>query len=326
MLLRLRPAAHRKRRFPPPYRRRGKAARLLVERGADVNGTVTRQYRDGTFQESMLALALMAGVRERRYDLDFLNLLLDKGAAPAAKTCLRSKDAKHPQSLFCLTGREGAEIALRLVRSGAEGTPSKTVREFIAEKPNRKALDAKLRYSMNIFDLDVWLGNLGALIAAGADPNQPYMLGEIAKAAGYPALEYLKMHGADLRRYGAEAACWAANRATIRYLHEQGVPLDTVISFNAGRDRKTPLSSAVSRGSIEVAQYLLENGVSANSPGVADAAAWQIRFGFGSSPEKRRKLVRLMLDHGLRFSAEQLEKFRKDPQAAAFAGKLGIAL
>ena len=77
---------------------------------------------------------------------------------------------------------------------------------------------------------------------------------------------------------------------------------------------------------MEVAQYLLENGVSANSPGVADNTAWLVWSGYGVSPEMRRKLVRLMLDHGLRFSDEHLERFRKDPKAAAFARELGIAL
>lgn len=300
-------------------------ARLLIDRGADVNVTVARKYRNELFRESVLALAMNAGVRERKYDVPFLNLLLDKGADPAAKTCLRSGDAKQPQSLYCLTGNQAAEIAFRLVQAGVEGTPSKSVRKFIAEKPDRKKLDSRLARSYS-FDLDVALGDIAALIAAGADPNQPYMMGEFAKAGNYPVLEYLRRHGADLKRYGGEAACWASNESVIRYLHKQGVPLDTVIVTDGGRGCKTPLSSAVSCGKIEVIRYLLENGVSANSPEVIESAMWIIRFGFGIKPEQRRKTVRLLLDHGLRFSAEQLKKLRQDPKVAAFAKELGIAL
>ena len=297
-------------------------AKYLIEKGADVNLGVQKMYNGAAFEESPLALALHACVHQRKYDLPFLRFLLEKGAEPKVKTCLRSGNAAKPQSLYCLLGNDGTEFALRLVELRVE--------PVAAENPPAMTKDGKIRIdSFYGGDLDVTLGKYRAQLAAGADPNSPEQFGELAKlgSKAIPVFEYLRHHGADYSKSGLNALCWTADVQLAEYLISHGVPADGVLEnrYRQG-DRETvekssPLSSAVAREKPELVQYLLEHGAAVRNEAAPENVIWEVRFGNG---EKRDAIVRAFAAAGLRFTEEEQRKIAETDGALEYARKEGL--
>lgn len=299
--------------------------KYLISKGADVNLKITKTYKKKPFQEAPLALALYACVEQGNYDLPFLQLLLEKGADPKVKTCLRRKDIAKQQSLYALIGRNGEGFALTLVQKGVDGVPSKYYLDFLRKKPapNQKKLDSALDGAI-YSDLDSILGNVKILLEAGANPNRSNFLESLAKQGNIPVLEYLHTHGVDYKKGGRFAIFGVSDPKTARYLHSRGASLNVVRADNPpSLDRRTPLSCAVDKENFEVIEYLLNNGVSVNSEGVADSAVRLIRFG---SAKTKTKILSLLLARGLSFSEAQKKSIAEKQESLDFARKIGIKI
>lgn len=251
--------------------------RFLLENGADVNAV------DGSERTALHHTALPPG------NFEAARLLVEHGANPQLKDENRSTALDYT---FAYLGWGEIEA----------------VREYLVAQSEAASLNSTGTSGRTLLQSAIHIGLAGLveeLIAKGVDVNMPGVTGELAlgKAVEQGRRDFIEM----LLDAGAEVRPEAAREAFRSYATVEGLPLSEqsmgIINLLVSRGAEPvgddiwneAFSAAVSSGQLEVAEYLITQGIDVNARVCDEGTDTPLEWAIWN---KQINMVKLLIEHG----------------------------